>query len=103
MSNATALPERPPAHDPSPPAAGVRRTPYYFKSQGQWLFGWLHRREQAAHPDHGVIICPPVGHEQVHAHRSLRHLADALAGAGFLVMRFDYHGTADSAGSGEDP
>src|SRR6185312_15975263 len=40
--------------------------------------------------------------EQVHAHRSLRHLADKLAAARFSVVRFDFHGTGDSSGSDED-
>jgi alpha-beta hydrolase superfamily lysophospholipase len=62
----------------------------------------LHCREQAPQADHGVVLCPPIGYEQIHAHRSLRHLADALAEGGFPVLRFDYHGTGDSAGSGDD-
>ena len=39
----------------------------------------------------------------MHAHRSLRHLANALARTGFPVLRFDYHGTGDSPGADEDP
>ena len=88
---------------PAPPSGGVVRTPFYFESQGDRLFGWLHRLESASRRDRGVIICPPIGHEQVYSHRSLRHLADAVAAAGFPVVRFDYHGTGDSAGSGEEP
>jgi pimeloyl-ACP methyl ester carboxylesterase len=96
------------AHEPQslePPAVSsvrVRRTPFYFKSQGAWLFGWLHQGESPARCERGVVISAPPGHEQIHAHRSLRHLADALAEAGFPVMRFDYHGTGDSAGVDED-
>ena len=86
-----------------PGTDGVIRTPFYFESRHQWLFAWLHRHERARHADHGVLICPPIGHEQIHAHRSLRHLADAVAAAGFSVVRFDYHGTGDSSGSDEAP
>jgi dienelactone hydrolase len=103
MLNLVASPDRPSTRHPLPVNAGVARTPFYFASHGQSLFAWLHRREQARGADHGVIICPPVGHEQVHAHRSLRHLADALAAASFTVLRFDFHGTGDSAGCDEDP
>ncbi len=89
--------------DAMPAMAGsVRRTPIYFDSQGQPLFGWVHRPEQACQRLPGVVICPPLGHEQIHSHRSLRHLADALAHAGFAVLRFDYHGTGDSAGMLEE-
>lgn len=83
-------------------AGVVRRTACYFESQQQWLFAWLHQLDHPSHLRHGVVICPPLGYEQIHSHRSLRHLADSLAQAGFTVLRFDYHGTADSAGSEED-
>jgi alpha-beta hydrolase superfamily lysophospholipase len=80
----------------------VRRTPFYFQSQGAWLFGWLHQGESSPRCQRGVVLAAPLGYEQIHAHRSLRHLADALAEAGFAVLRFDYHGTGDSAGVDED-
>jgi alpha-beta hydrolase superfamily lysophospholipase len=80
----------------------VERTACYFESQGQPLFAWLHRPKGNA-ALHGILICPPLGHEQVHTHRSLRHLADNLAAEGFSVLRFDYHGTGDSDGAPEDP
>ncbi len=82
--------------------AGVRRTPFYLESQRQPLFAWLHQPEHAR-CDHGVVLCPPLGHEQIHAHRSLRHLADAAARAGFPVLRFDYHGSGDSPGTEQEP
>ena len=49
----------------------VRRTAFYLESQGQPLFAWLHHRVEPTGFDHGVIICPPVGYEQ------LRELAAA--------------------------
>ncbi len=83
-------------------SARIRRTPLYFESRGAWLFGWLHQGESSSRCQRGVIICAPPGYEQIHSHRSLRHLADALAEAGFPVMRFDLHGTGDSDGVDED-
>ena len=80
----------------------VQRQAFYLRSQGQPLFAWLHAREHGPNVDHGVVICPPIGHEQLHSHRSLRHLADALAGQGIPTLRFDWHGTGDSAGLDED-
>ena len=103
MSTIIANPGRSTVLAPPSPAGVLRRTPFYFESRRQWLFAWLHHREHAAHADHGVVICPPLGYEQIHAHRSLRHLADALAQAEFPVLRFDYHGTGDSSGTDEEP
>jgi pimeloyl-ACP methyl ester carboxylesterase len=80
----------------------VRQTPFFLASQGEPLFAWLHTTPHDAGLDHGVLICPPIGFEQLHAHRGLRHLADALAGLGLPVLRFDWHGTGDSAGSDAD-
>jgi dienelactone hydrolase len=91
----------PPRLEPAA-SARVRRTPLYFESQKAWLFGWVHQGEASSLCERGVIISAPPSHEQIHAHRSLRHLADALAEAGFPVMRFDYHGTGDSTGVDED-
>ncbi len=80
----------------------VRRTAFYLESQGQTLFAWLHHSVEPTACDHGVIICPPIGYEQLHSHRSLRHLADTLAHEEIPVLRFDWHGTGDSAGVDED-
>jgi len=66
----------------------------------QTLFAWRHSPQQAS--DHAVVICPPLGHEQLHAHRSLRFLADALSRRGMTAIRFDWTGTGDSAGDARD-
>ena len=83
-------------------AESVRRTPFYLESQGQSLFTWLHHHVERTSFDHGVLICPPIGYEQLHSHRSLRHLSDRLAQEDVPVLRFDWHGTGDSAGTDED-
>ncbi len=80
--------------------ARVRHFPIYFESNNATIFAWIHSSPRQSR--HGVVICPPLGHEQVHAHRGLRHLADALAEAGFPTLRLDYHGTGDSAGDMEE-
>lgn len=101
MSNALAVTEGPESDTSS--AAVLSRAPFYFESRGRPLFAWLHRRGDAPLSAHGVLLCPPVGHEQIHSHRGLRHLVAALALAGFAVVRFDYDGTGDSGGTEEDP
>lgn len=87
----------------TPPSSGIVRTPFYWVSQGESLFGWWHANREQHQLEHAVVIAAPLGYEQIHAHRSLRHLADALAHSGIPALRFDWHGTGDSAGLDEDP
>jgi pimeloyl-ACP methyl ester carboxylesterase len=49
-----------------------------------------------------VVLCPSFGQEYIRAHRTVVLLARHLARAGCDVLRFDYFGTGDSAGAGED-
>ncbi|RKP45326.1 serine aminopeptidase domain-containing protein [Pararobbsia silviterrae] len=60
--------------------------------------GWLHD----APGTRGVVLCNPLGHEAMWAHKSLRRLACQLARNGMPTLRFDYHGTGDSAGADSD-
>jgi alpha/beta superfamily hydrolase len=73
----------------------------HFGDPGQPLFGLLH---QAAGQQRqtAILICPPWGMEYLRAYRGLRQLAETLAAIGFTTLRFDYHGTGDSAGDGRD-
>jgi alpha/beta superfamily hydrolase len=75
--------------------------PLYFGSEVRARSGWLHRGVGPS--SSGVVICNPFGFEVICAHRTLRHLADSLAGAGLPTLRFDYDGTGDSAGDDRDP
>ena len=71
--------------------------PLYFGPPNRPLFGAYHSPEAAARGT-GVVLCNPFGHEELHGHRALRHLAERLASAGFAALRFDYDATGDSAG-----
>jgi alpha-beta hydrolase superfamily lysophospholipase len=82
--------------------SGVVRRPLYFGAPDQSSFGWFHLPGSSAGAI-GAVICPPLGHEYTHSHRSLRYLADRLAGAGIPTLRFDYHGTGDAPGGDHDP
>jgi dienelactone hydrolase len=50
-----------------------------------------------------VVLCQTFGLEGGFSHFALRLVAEQLADAGFVALRFDYDGTGDSSGSGEDP
>ncbi len=85
------------------PSSRIVRIPFYWTSRGESLFGWWHTNRDRHQIEQAVVIAAPLGYEQVHAHRSLRHLADALAHSGIPTLRFDWHGTGDSTGLDEDP
>lgn len=82
------------------PAAAV---PMFFGPKHRPLFGWLHRADAASARPLGLVICNPFGYEAICAHRTLRHLAEQAAAAGYTTLRFDYDGSGDSAGSETDP
>ncbi|MDB5875187.1 MAG: hypothetical protein JWQ07_4629 [Ramlibacter sp.] len=77
-------------------------TPIVFDAAGSWCFGWYHRASSPA-LGVGVVLCRPVGYEAMCSYRAYTEFAEILAKAGFDVLRFDYHGTGDSAGSDADP
>jgi uncharacterized protein len=69
--------------------------PFFFGADGG-LFGMYHA--PATPPRRAVLMCPPLGQELIRTHRLHRQLAQQLAAQGVAVLRFDYHGTGDSAG-----
>jgi alpha-beta hydrolase superfamily lysophospholipase len=77
------------------PTDGAKES-FYFSSEGNTLFGWLHRAPAAANAKIGLVICNPFGYESICAHRSIRAFAEAAAATGVPAMRFDYAGTGDS-------
>lgn len=76
--------------------------PFYFGSSDRPLFGVYHPPENGPVGTDGVVLCPPLGREYVHAHRALRRLAESLAAEGTHVLRFDYGGCGDSAGDASE-
>lgn len=74
---------------------------FYFGTRARRLFGVYHPPETRQLRSTGVIICPPLFLEQSRGRRALRQMAVELAERGFHVLRFDYHGTGESGGSGD--
>lgn len=75
--------------------------PFYFGTSQAQLFGMYHAPEATTARSVAVVMCQPIGHEYLRAHRAFRNLATALAGQGFHVLRFDYLGCGDSSGEAE--
>lgn len=66
------------------------------------LFGSVHI-PTGARARGGIIICPPLAKEHIATYRGIRQLAEQLADAGFMVLRFEYLGQGDSSGDQNDP
>jgi alpha/beta superfamily hydrolase len=73
----------------------------WFGPEDRPLFGWVHT--PAVSNGVGVVLCPSIGAEGENSQFAFRELAPALAASGCIVVRFDYDGTGDSAGTLADP
>jgi len=80
----------------------VTAEPMWFDSGGRPMFGWWHVPD-GHRARGGVVLCLPLAMEGTAARPTFRLLASRLEAAGFVVLRFDYDGTGDSAGSPDDP
>lgn len=69
--------------------------PFFFGPDAG-LFGMYHAPSVPAR--RAMLMCPPLGQDLIRCHRLYRQLAQSLAEEGMAVLRFDYHGTGDSAG-----
>lgn len=71
--------------------------PQWLGDSSRYLYAALHR---AAAPGArlGVLLVPPLFHEQPRSRRLLTEVASGLAAIGLPSLRFDFYGTADSAG-----
>lgn len=76
--------------------------PFYFGASADPLYGVYHPPREERRMQAAVLLCYPMGIEYMRAHRAFRQLTSLLVRAGVHVLRFDYHGTGDSAGDGED-
>lgn len=76
--------------------------PFFFGSSDRQLYGIYTPPRVRGRRATGVVLCYPFGMEYMRAHRAFRQLATLLNREGHHVLRFDYYGTGDSAGEGED-
>jgi alpha/beta superfamily hydrolase len=83
------------------PGSAEAMEPVWFGDAEHRLAGWIHPPAEAV-ATAAVVLCGPLGLEYVNSHRGLRRLAEQLAAAGCVVLRFDYASTGDSAGSWSD-
>ena len=88
--------------DSSATASPKVALPIVFNTSSGWCSGWLHAANNFK-LGVGVLLCSPLGYEANCTHGTYTQLAENLASLGFDVLRFDYQGTGDSAGSDVDP
>ncbi|HTZ09550.1 MAG TPA: alpha/beta hydrolase [Acidimicrobiales bacterium] len=77
-------------------------TPVWFGPDRRPLFGILHVPDSGT-ARAGVVLCSPFGREDLYVYSTYRALAERLEELGLAVLRFDYDGTGDSAGTRHDP
>ena len=75
--------------------------PVWLDPQGRCLYAALHREKHSRAPT-GVVLVPPLLHEQPTSRRFLTEVAAGLAAQGLPSLRFDFRGTGDSSGSGDE-
>ncbi|MCW2967149.1 MAG: hypothetical protein JWM71_921, partial [Solirubrobacteraceae bacterium] len=75
----------------------------YLEAGDERVFCMLHPAAEGKAPGPAVLLCPPLGWEDLTSYRSRRDWAEHLAAKGHPVLRFDLPSTGDSAGQAEDP
>jgi alpha-beta hydrolase superfamily lysophospholipase len=70
--------------------------PFFFGDRHE-LFGIYHPATRTA--GKAVLLCAPLGQDQIRCHRLYRQLARALAAEGIPALRFDCYGCGDSLGA----
>ncbi len=83
-------------------ANSTRLRPVAFAVGEQQVAAMLHLPPAGKATTAGAVLCPPLGRDNIFAHRPLHALARALAAAGVAVLHFDWPGYGDSTGDPAD-
>lgn len=75
--------------------------PRWLENGTRRLYAALHRPQGEASRT-GVLLVPPLLHELPRSRRMCTQIAARLAAFGLPCLRFDFHGTGDSGGSGAE-
>ena len=73
---------------------------FYFGRGPRTLLGLRH--PPVAQPHAAMLVCAPLLQEGIRCQRALWSLSETLAAAGIDVLRFDWFGSGDSAGTSAD-
>lgn len=76
--------------------------PFWIGEGSRSLYAALHPAEGAPRAATGIVCVPPLLHEQPRSRRFVTEAASALAALGLPCLRFDFRGTGDSFGRGDD-
>lgn len=79
-----------------------RWEPLWIGPESRRRYAALHRAPSGAQSRLGVLLAPPLLHELPRSRRLVTEVAAQLASHGFPCMRFDYFGTGDSDGTGDE-
>lgn len=75
--------------------------PLWVGAPEQQLYAALHRPGNAE-ATRGVLLVPPLLHEQPRSRRFITEVASAFAANGIAALRFDFYGSGDSAGRSDE-
>lgn len=77
--------------------------PLWLDESSRRLYAAMHPAAPGAFPGTlpGVLIVPPLLHEQPRSRRFITEVASGLAALGMPCLRFDFFGTGDSDGTGD--
>lgn len=75
--------------------------PLWIGEPEQQLYAALHRAGNAD-ATRGVLLVPPLLHEQPRSRRFIAEVASAFAANGVAALRFDFFGSGDSAGRSDE-